>query len=69
MVNAVKARVARLARWRVARAGLPLVFDGMETIRCNTGATDAMFTHLVNMRESTRNLLDPDSMPFGLWSG
>ena len=66
MANAVKARVARLARWRVARAGLPLVFDGMETIRCNTGATDTMFTHLVNMRKSTRNLLDPDSMPFGL---
>tara|TARA_B100000405_G_scaffold45985_1_gene30222 strand:- start:132 stop:3215 length:3084 start_codon:yes stop_codon:yes gene_type:complete len=66
MVNAVKARVARLARWRVARVGLPLVFDGMETIRCNTGQTDAMFTHLVNMRESTRNLLDPDPVPFGL---
>ena len=25
-----------------------------------------MFTHLVNMRESTRNLLDPDPMPFGM---
>ena len=62
----MKARVARLARWRVARARLPLVFDGMETIRCNTGATDTMFTHLVNMRKSTRNLLDPDPMPFGL---
>ena len=64
--NAVKARVARLARWRCARAGLPLIFDGLECIRVNTGATDRVFTHIVDMRKATRGMLDPDPMPWGL---